>query len=118
MAVSPSTTETISATQCRPNYIPAFSTTILNSKQEALTATINHHKMQVSVYSDGSGFENRVGTSAIMYINSVEKRTLQYYLGPLSNHTVYEGEIVGLTLALHLLKSPPVPISFIYYYQY
>ena len=46
-----------------------------------------------------------VGTSAVMYINKTEKHSLHYYLGPLSDHTVYKGEIVGLILALHLLKS-------------
>jgi len=40
-----------------------------------------------------------------MYINKTEKCSLHYYLGPLSDHTVYEGEIVGLIIALHLLKS-------------
>ena len=54
-----------------------------------------------------------------MYINKTEKHSLHYYLGPLSDHTVYEGEIVGLILALHLLKSIQVQLSsYTYYYWY
>jgi len=104
--VNLSSIKTINITQCRPSYSPPFSTTTLSDKQEALAAAINHHQTQVSVYSDSSGYENGVGASAVMYINNkTEKHSLYYYLSPLSDHIVYKGEIVGLILALHLLKS-------------
>jgi ribonuclease HI len=59
----------------------------------------------VSVYSDGSGFEGGVGASAVLFINNVETKTLRYHLGPLTKHTVYEAEILGLTLSFHLLHN-------------
>jgi len=40
-----------------------------------------------------------------LFIDSAETCALQYHLGLDSEHTVYEAEIVGLTLAFHLLSS-------------
>ncbi|KAF8057556.1 hypothetical protein FPV67DRAFT_1391882, partial [Lyophyllum atratum] len=53
---------------------------------------------------DGSGYEGGVGASAVLFVNGAEKSSLQYHLGPITHHTVYEAEIVGFTLALHLLS--------------
>jgi ribonuclease HI len=103
--VDPFLTEPIAPTRRRPNYKPALSTSILGSKPEALAAANTHHNTQVSLYCDGSGFEDGIGASAVLYINKIEQKSLRYHLGPASEHTVYEGELVGLSLALHLLNS-------------
>lgn len=45
-----------------------------------------------------------------MLPNNAERDTLQYHLGPTTHHTVYEAEIVGLTLGLHLLSKIGRPL--------
>jgi hypothetical protein len=65
--------------------------------------TLYHMVAPVSVYSDGSGFEGGVGASTVQYINNIETKVLHYHLGSLKEHTVYEAEILGLTLSFHLL---------------
>ena len=97
--------ELISAVRRCPNYIPAFTTSILDSKPAALTAANNHHNTQVSVYCDGSSLDNGTGGAAVLFINRVENVSLCYHLGPSNKHTVYEGELIGLFLAIHLLTS-------------
>jgi ribonuclease HI len=82
-----------------------LSTSILHNKPDTLAAARAHHNTQVSLYCDGSGFEDGIGASAVLYINKIEQKSLRYFLGPSTEHTVYEGELVGLSLALHLLNS-------------
>ncbi|KIK76287.1 hypothetical protein PAXRUDRAFT_36929 [Paxillus rubicundulus Ve08.2h10] len=50
----------------------------------------------VCLYSDGSGLEGGIGGAA--------KKTLRFHLGKVTEHTVYEGEFVGMILAMELLK--------------
>ena len=102
--ISPAKVENIDASRRHPNFVPAFSSHMKKSKPEALIEAIaNHEKAPVSVYCDSSGFEGGIGASAVLFINGVEQNSLRYHLGSVFEHTVYEGEIVGLTLALHLL---------------
>ena len=78
----------------------------MGSKDAALTfANETYEVTPHSVYCDGSGFEGGIGASAIMYTNGQEIDSIHYHLGPISKHTVYEAEIIGLMLGLHLLFS-------------
>jgi len=56
----------------------------------------------VAIFTDGSGYKKRAGAAAVMKINGKET-TLRYHLGMLTEHTVYEAEIIAVTLALHML---------------
>lgn len=56
------------------------------------------------VYTDGSAYGGGVGAAAVLYRNGHRTSTLRYHLGPESNHTVYEAEIVGIALGAHLLR--------------
>ena len=103
--VDPFTIEPIAPTRRRHNFKPSFSTSILSNKPDALAAAKTHHNTQVTLYCDGSGFEGGIGASAVLYVNKTEQKSLRYFLGPATEHTVYEGELVGLSLALHLLNS-------------
>ena len=95
----------ISPTRRHPNYKPSFSTSILDGKPQALAVAKLHHNTQISIYCNGSGFEDGIGAAAVLYINKIEHKSLCYHLGPTTQHRVYEGELVGLSLALHLLSS-------------
>lgn len=61
------------------------------------------NQAHVRVYTDGSGYKNGAGASAVMYHHNRNPKSLIYHLGTLSQHTVHEGETIGLTLAGHLL---------------
>jgi len=103
--IKPDTVETVDVFRRCSSYIPSFDSAILNSKPEALAAAKIHHNTKVSVYCDGSSFENGTGGAAALYINKIEKSSLRYYLRPANKHTVYEGKLIGLALAMHLLTS-------------
>jgi hypothetical protein len=77
----------------------------MQNNKALIDAMLYHMVAPVSVYSDGSGFEDSVGASAVQYINNIETKVLRYHLGSLKEHTVYEAKILGLTLSFHLLRN-------------
>ena len=84
----------------------SFDLIIPPSKDAALTfVNLTNTSVPVRVYSDGSGFEGGIGASALLYINDRLARSLRFYLGSPTKHTVYEAEGVGELMALHLLTS-------------
>ncbi|THU91602.1 hypothetical protein K435DRAFT_673757 [Dendrothele bispora CBS 962.96] len=59
----------------------------------------------IQIFTDRSGLDGGVGASAVLFRDGQEKKVLRYRLGKEENHgMVYEGECVGLILALHLLE--------------
>jgi ribonuclease HI len=56
------------------------------------------------VFLDGSAHGGKVGAAAILIRKDKPDRVLHYHLGPESKHTVHEAELVGMILALHLIK--------------
>ncbi|KZT28196.1 hypothetical protein NEOLEDRAFT_1028671, partial [Neolentinus lepideus HHB14362 ss-1] len=58
----------------------------------------------IRLYTDGSGYKGKVGASAVMLKRNRPPKTLRYCLGTLCEHTVYNGEEVGVMLALELLR--------------
>jgi ribonuclease HI len=104
--INPTSIETVNATRRRPNYIPSFTTHMEENKIAALLkAHLDFVNYPISVYSDGSGFEGGIGASAVLFIDGNESTALRFHLGSEKQHTVYEAEIVGLTLSLHLLTN-------------
>ena len=59
----------------------------------------------VRIYTDGSAQEGEVGAAALLIRQGEPNRTLHYHLGPSSEHTVHEAELVGILLGLHLIKT-------------
>ena len=65
----------------------------------------NDLRDEIMIYTDGSAHDGGVGAAAILYRTGKEPRALTFHLGSDKHHTVYEAEIVGLTLAAKLLMS-------------
>ncbi|KAF8550997.1 hypothetical protein OG21DRAFT_1478317 [Imleria badia] len=66
------------------------------------------------VYTDGSGTDGKIGASAVLYAPGHNPRTLCYHLGTDREHTVYEVEVVGMTMVAHLIlteRDPELPIN-------
>jgi ribonuclease HI len=59
---------------------------------------------EVTIFSDGSCINGGVGAAASLWIKGRIKKTITYHLGPESDHTVFEAELIGVILALHLLR--------------
>ena len=102
--INPNTTETISPYRWHPTYKPTMSTIIDNDTKRALqTASTAHHITQFKVYCDGSRYQGGAGAAAILYDGNTAAKSLYLHIGPANEHTVYETELVGIILALHLL---------------
>jgi ribonuclease HI len=59
----------------------------------------------VKVYSDGSAHNSGVGAAAVLRRIGQPDRVLKVHLGPTGQHTVYEAELAGMILGLHLIKT-------------
>lgn len=81
-----------------------FKVSIASSKEASITEDRNALDA-VKVYSDGSAQDGNVGAAAILICPGHPNRTLHYHLGPESEHTVPEAELIGILLALQLIKS-------------
>ena len=57
-----------------------------------------------AAYTDGSGFDKRIGAAAVLMLDDVVLKSIRYQLGSETEHTVYEAEVTAVLLALHLLK--------------
>ena len=58
----------------------------------------------MKVFSDGSCIKGKVGAAAVMFKQGVERQVLRKHVGAESQHTVYEAEVIGLTLAAELIE--------------
>ena len=61
-------------------------------------------EVDIQVFSNGSGIDNKVRAAAVMYKRGRESKTVRYHIGALMDHTVFEAEAIGLLLVLHLLS--------------
>lgn len=59
------------------------------------------------MFSDGSGQENDIGSSAILFKKGFARplKSLQAYLGPNTKRNTYEAEAVGALLAIWLIRN-------------
>ena len=60
---------------------------------------------EIKVYTDGSMQGDAVGAAAILYRNGKITHSLCFHLGSTEHHTIYEAEMVGLLLGIHLIKT-------------
>jgi len=84
--------------------VPLVSTHISRDKKEALSY-IHTHIVDLAVYTDGSGYEGQVGMVATIWphIDTTGGQHLQLQLGWLTTHTIFEAELVGILLAIHII---------------
>lgn len=62
---------------------------------------------RLCVYTDGSGEDGRVGAAAVATLPDGSLLARRAHLGPLTQHTVFEGELYGVLLGLRLIRSIP-----------
>ena len=113
MQINPREVEVIDPVRRSPSYVPSFNLIIPPSKDATLTfANLTNSSVPVRIDSDSSGFEGGIGVSALLYINNRLMKSLRFYLGTPTGHTVYKAEGVGLLMGLHLLNSLSCQLTF------
>jgi len=73
--------------------------------KEASKQADTQSREEVKVYTDGSLHNGAVGAAATLIRRGKQPRTLRYHLGPATQHTVYEAELVGLLLGMQLIRT-------------
>ncbi len=95
--------ETIGNYRPSPARAPTLET-IIHSRAEAARFD-RQSRAQVRLYSDGSAHNGGVGAAAVLMRAGASPRILRMYLGTADEHTVYEAELVGMGLAMELLRT-------------
>ena len=101
--IKPDMIETIDTLRKSPRWRSPFKTEILSTKDEALQAE-KEREVDMKIYSDGSGHDGHIGAAAVLIYGHREPKVARHYLGPDTEHTVYEGECVGQLLGMGLLQ--------------
>ena len=102
---NPANVEKIRPTRLRPGEYPDFVSSIADTKEAAIATDKAQFGRGKRIYTDGSGYKEQVGASAVLFTNGKKTAALRYRLGPLTEHTVFEGELVGIILGFHLAQS-------------
>lgn len=96
--------EIIDPAKTDPGWESPMSSRIAESKEVAISDLVNKYNDDFIIYTDGSGYEGGTGGAAVAWDSEGTKYTRRLYLGPLTEHTVYEGEVVGVILATDIIK--------------
>lgn len=102
----PDTVETLIPARRPPSTRNTWTSHIAATKDDAIKECEQLTDL-IQIYSDGSGFKGRIGAAAILFRVGQQPRTLRFHLGSEEEHTVFEAEEVGLTLAAHLIATEP-----------
>jgi len=86
-----------------PKWHPVFLVQIPGSK-EAVVEAAKSVDADVRAYSDGSGFNGGIGVSVVLYRNSMEKAILRAHLSSEASHTVFEAEVLRISLVVKLIS--------------
>ena len=84
-----------------------------DNSREASINSERLDKADFKIFSDGSGHDNGVGTSAILYEKgrACPLKSLKFFMGNSDEHNTYKAEIVGAILALWILNYTPATLG-------
>jgi hypothetical protein len=103
--LNPNKIEKIGVRHRSLNYRRPFTTLISETREDSMELE-KSNRAPIQIYSDGSGYEGGAGAAAVMYKgeSAQPSHILRYHLGHLKDHSTYEMEIIGLILAVWLVK--------------
>jgi ribonuclease HI len=81
-----------------------FRTDIQDSKDSS-KETDKQAPENIKIYTDRSAQDGKVGVAAIMTRDGKTLRVLHFHLGTADEHTVFEVELVGILMGLHLIEA-------------
>ena len=102
--IQPHKVETIEAVRFDTGWKPGLTTKVIMDTDKAIEE-IQNDNLDVKVFTDGSGMEGKIGAAAILYRNGNLKTKLRHQLGTQRQHTVYEGEGIGVVLGARLISN-------------
>ncbi|QRV94576.1 Reverse transcriptase from transposon X-element protein [Ceratobasidium sp. AG-Ba] len=102
--ILPSTFAPVPDSPATPKILRVLNPAIPPSKEAALDA-VKRVNAEVRIYSDGSGIDGGIGAAAVLCRDGQPNKILRLHLGSDKRHVVYEAELVGAMLALHLLAN-------------
>ena len=105
--IDPKRVEKIDHLPRDPQLQPQIPVHIDKSKEDALWTYLLRPAPPTTIFTDGSGYGDVIGAAAILRRRNAQDSTLQFSLGPNTEHTVYKGELVGIALALHHIARAP-----------
>ena len=81
-----------------------FTISIAENRDESIREAENASKA-IQVFTDGSAINGKVGVAAVLTRRGNPPCALHLYLGPETEHTVHEAELVGILLGMHLIAT-------------
>ena len=100
-SIKPRAYDTILPAHRRCDYEPLAN---IHIDDDRLTAIANTKAITgPAAYTDGSGFDKKIGAAAVLMLDNMELKSVRYQLGSEMEHMVYEAEVTAVLLALHLL---------------
>ncbi|KAF8995392.1 hypothetical protein BDQ17DRAFT_1172146, partial [Cyathus striatus] len=94
--------EMITVARYTPSWSPPFTVQIAKDTCSAIIQDANDAS-DIVIYTDGSGFKNKIGASVVLYHRGRRVDSLCYQLGRDSAYAVYNAESLGLVLGARLL---------------
>lgn len=82
----------------------------IDDSKEAAVERLQEIEADVKVFTDGSGEEGRIGAAAVLYRGFQPLKVMRCHLGSDKEHTVYEGECVGQSMAVELIQKEEGPV--------
>ncbi|KAG1850673.1 hypothetical protein F4604DRAFT_1883642 [Suillus subluteus] len=101
--LNPKMMEKILSTRYYPKWKPDVEVEIAHKKEEVVDDDERATK-DLRVYLDGSVIDGGVGAAAVLMQGEEVIDKLRFYLGKENEHMVYEGEIMGMILAVKLMR--------------
>ena len=103
--VHPPTMEKILPVRHHPKWQPETTVQISDDPQKVARQDEKaEEEDNICVYTDGSGQDGKIGVAAVLRRKGTTIKTIKYHLGSDKNHMVYEAEVVGMLLAMELLR--------------
>jgi ribonuclease HI len=81
-----------------------FELSIAKSREDSIKE-MEEALEEIQIFTDGSAMEGKVGAAAILIRAGRHTWTLRLHLGLEAEHIVYEAELVGIVLGLHILST-------------
>ena len=102
----PQCTETISTAPRDPTKVGRMPFKIERAKSKDKAKDKDESNLRENkIYTDGSAHGGNVRVVAVLMIRGRKTKVLRYRLGTIEEHTVFEAEVVGILLRLHLIKT-------------
>ena len=81
--------------------------TIADSREKSIDEEANC-RANYKVYTDGSKIDGGIGASSVM-LDTIKRQwsTLKHHLGSETDHTIYDAELVGILMAIHMIGQIP-----------